>query len=305
MRILVTGSAGFIGSHLTDALVGEGHEVIGIDDLSTGRSDNLRQGSTEWHRADIVKPGSFDWVGDLDVIYHCAASYKDRSDWERDANTNVLGTINVVREAQRTNARLIYFQTSLCYGPNPSSPVPTDAPLDPHGSYAISKTAGEAFIRDSGLDWVSFRLANVYGPRNLSGPVPAFYQRLSQGHPCTVVDSRRDFVYINDLVRVAVAAAARGRGIYHVSSGRDISVEEVYYAVCKAMGIESGPVEIMPRGPDDVATLLLDPLDTYLEFGWAANTPLVTGIHKAVAWYRSHSISEVFTHLAPPVAART
>lgn len=299
MRCLVTGSAGFIGSHLAETLIEDGHEVTGIDNLSTGRPENVPE------EMNFIESDIRAWVprGPWDLIYHCAASYKDRADWERDASTNVLGTINVVREALRWQARLVYFQTSLCYGPNPMSPVPIEAPLDPRSSYAVSKTAGEAYIRDSGLDWVSLRLANVYGPRNLSGPVPAFYQRLAAGQPCTVVDSRRDFVYIDDLVRLAMKALARGRGVYHVSSGRDMSVEEVYHAVVLAMGLPESPVEVTPRGPDDVATLLLDPADTYIEYGWAANTPLVTGIHKAVAYYRAHPPVAVYSHLKMPAAA--
>lgn len=295
MRILLSGAAGFVASNLADQLIEDGHEVVGIDDLSTGRLDNF---AGDFILGDICTdlPDA-----PFDLIYHAAASYKDRSAWERDARTNVLGTIAVVRAAQKANARLIYFQTSLCYGPAPESPVQTDAPLAPRGSYAVSKTAGETYIRDSGLDWVSFRLANVYGPRNVSGPIPIFYQRLVAGKPCTVVDSRRDFVFIDDLVRVAVAAVARGKGIYHVSSGTDKSVEELYYAVATALGMQVEKPEITPRGPDDVATLLLDPVDTLMEYGWAARTPLVTGIKAAVDWYKSHEVKEAFTHLAMKV----
>lgn len=273
-------------------MLGHSHDVVGIDDLSTGRSDNY--------------PGGFivgDIVSDLprgqwDVIYHCAASYRDRGAWEQDARTNVLGTIAVVREALRSNARLIYFQTSLCYGPHPVSPVTIDAPLDPHGSYPVSKTAGEAFIRDSGLDYVSLRLANIYGPRNLSGPIPTFYQRLTEGKPCTVVDSRRDFVFVDDLVWVAVKAAEQGSGAYHVSSGTDYSIGEVYEAVRSALNIDAPQPALVHRGPDDVATLLLDPIETEMEFGWTAQTPLSDGIARAVAWYREHPVTETFTHLA-------
>jgi UDP-glucose 4-epimerase len=235
---------------------------------------------------------------DYDLIFHCAASYKDRAAWENDASTNVDGTINVIRAAQRNKAKLVYFQTSLCYGPAPASPVTLDAPLNPRGSYAVSKTAGETYIRDSGLDFVSLRLANIYGPRNLSGPAPTFYQRISQGLPCTVVDSRRDFVYIDDLVRAALLAADTGKGIYHVASGKDVSIAELYSYVAAAMSYEGEKPVSIPRGPDDVATILLDPSETYEELGWTARTPIVTGVHEAVAWYKEHGVTETFTHLA-------
>lgn len=292
MKVMITGVAGFIGSRLAEALLTHGHEVVGIDNLTTGRRENVPDG-VEFYEGDVRG-----WLPSGDVIYHCAASYKDRDDWERDASVNVGGTINVIREAQKTNARLIYFQTSLCYGPNPESPVQVDAPLSPHGSYAVSKTAGEAYIRDSGLDWVSLRLANMYGPRNLSGPVPTFYKRLREGKTCTIVDSRRDFVYVDDLIWVAVNAIGTGHGAYNVSSGRDISIMEVYGAVADAMGLEVADAEMVPRGPDDVATLLLDPSRTHDDFGWTARTPLSTGIASAVGWYDAHPPVETFTHLA-------
>ena len=102
----------------------------------------------------------------------------------------------------------------------------------------MSKTAGESYIRDSGVEYVSLRLANIYGPRNLSGPAPAFFKRLSAGEPCTVVDSRRDFVFVEDAVDVFAAAATTGKGVYHVASGTDQSVAQVYAAVVKAMGLD-------------------------------------------------------------------
>lgn len=303
MKALVSGAAGFIGSRLSEALLGHGWEVAGIDDLSTGSVDSVPDG-VEFTLGDVRRRTDIP-RGDWDVVYHCAASYRDRGDWERDASTNVLGTINVVREAERSGAKVVYCQTSLCYGPNPysgedirSGPLPTSAPIDPHGSYAVSKTAGERYIMDSGLPFVSLRLANIYGPRNLSGPIPAFYQRLSRGEPCTVVDSRRDFVFVDDMVWVAVRAATRGSGVYHVSSGSDVSIAEVYCAVADAMGVDAPEPVVAPRGPDDVATLLLDPSRTQEEFGWTAQTPLARGVERAVAWYGRHGVRATYTHLA-------
>ena len=293
MKVLITGVAGFIGSRLAEALLAHGHDVSGIDNLSTGVAANVPSG-VRFMLGDIADAPL---TGPWDVIYHCAASYKDRDAWERDARTNVLGTIQVIREAQRVGAKIIYFQTSLCYGPCVGLIRP-GWPLNPQGSYAVSKTAGESYIRDSGVDFVSLRLANMYGPRNLSGPVPTFYKRLSEGRECTIVDSRRDYVYVDDLVWVAVKAATQGHGVYHVSSGGDYSIAELYLSVAAAMGIEIASPTLTPRGPDDVATLLLDPCETTREFGWTAMTPLHEGIRKAVDWYQSHPIRETYTHLA-------
>ena len=115
----------------------------------------------------------------------------------------------MVQAAQRAAVqRLIYFQTALCYGLQPlEQPITLQHPVQPAGnSYAISKTAGEQYIEMSGLDYISFRLANAYGPRNLSGPLPTFYHRLTTNKPCYVMDTRRDFIFVDDLIAVVLMA---------------------------------------------------------------------------------------------------
>lgn len=300
MKVYITGVAGFIGSHVAERMVAAGHEVRGVDNLLTGRADNVPDGVL-WLEDDIVMGD--DWYGgildfDPDVIYHCAASYDDRQKWHRDVRTNVLGTIDVVIAAKEVGARIVYFQTSLCYGLNPGpDPLTVDAPLNPSGSYAVSKTAGERYIADSGVDYVSLRLANVYGPRNLSGPVPAFFKRLNAGEPCTVVDSRRDFLFIDDLLGVAVPAATQGSGVYHVASGGDVSIGDLYAAVEHALDVRED-FHFIPRPPDDAPSILLDPSRTEAEFGWKAETPLTSGVEAAVAWYQANGVDRTFTHLS-------
>jgi UDP-glucose 4-epimerase len=237
-----------------------------------------------------------------DVVAHAAASYKDPENWEEDSATNVLGTANVVKAALRHDVgRLVYFQTALCYGVRPEEqPITLDHPLRPgDSSYAISKTAGEYYIRLSGLDWVSLRLANAYGPRNLSGPLPTFYQRLSSGKPCFVVDTRRDFMYVDDLIDLVVMAVdgAGSGGAYHASSGSDVSIKELFDATVKALGLPATDVEVRPRNRDDAYTILLDPSRTEREFGWRATTPLEDGVAAAVEWYREFGVEQTFTHL--------
>jgi UDP-glucose 4-epimerase len=198
--------------------------------------------------------------------------------------------------------RFVYFQTALCYGLHPQEqPITLSHPIDPSASsYAISKTAGEWYVRLSRLDWISFRLANVYGPRNLSGPLPTFFQRLRDGKPVFVMDTRRDFLYVEDLVVVAMKAIDGGgeSGIYHVSSGSDVSIKELLDSALEAMGIElDGEVEVRPRNPDDAPSILLDPSKTERDFDWAARTPLQEGVAKAIEYYREHGVAETFTHL--------
>ena len=306
MKIGITGGAGFIGSHLAERLLGDGHEVLAVDDFDTGSPVNLDdhpgltlvEGSIV--DADLVLE-SFSSFGP-DVVVHAAASYKDPDAWAKDMLVNGVGTANVVRAAQDAGVeRLVYFQTALCYGVHPiEQPISLDHPIRPDSSYAISKTAGEQVIAMSGLDFVSFRLANAYGPRNLSGPLPTFYQRLTEGRPCFVMDTRRDFIFVHDLLDAVIPAVVdgRGHGVYHASSGSDYPIEDLFRAVLRALGRDPDEeVEVRPRTEDDAATILLDPARIQEDFGWSPSTPLDEGVAAAVAWYGEHGVTQAYTHL--------
>ena len=176
-------------------------------------------------------------------------------------------------------------------------------PVRPDSSYAISKTAGEQYIELGLPNFVSFRLANAYGPRNVSGPLPTFFQRLTSGKPCFVMDTRRDFIYVSDLIDVVMLALeGKGRGKYHVSSGSDFSIKELFDATVKALDIQlDEDVEVRPRSEDDAYTILLDPSRTHEDFdGWKITTPLDEGVAKAIEYYRERGIEETYTHLKVP-----
>ncbi len=305
MKVLITGGGGFIGSHLADRLLAQGHDVLSIDNFETGRRDNLGEHEHLTKIEDsIADPEAvrkaFDFIKP-DVVAHAAASYKDPDAWVEDTRTNALGTVNVVEAAKEAGVeRLVYFQTALCYGTRPiEQPITLQHPIRPDSSYAISKTAGEQYIEMSGIPFVSLRLANVYGPRNLSGPPPTFFSRLSEGKPCFVVDTRRDFVYVDDLLEVVQAALeGTGDGYYHVSSGSDYSIKEMFEAVVEAMGIElEDEVEVRPRPEDDAPSILLDPSRTEKDFSWKAKVALSEGVKNAVEWYRENGVGATYTHL--------
>lgn len=307
MKVLITGGAGFIGSHLADRLLAAGRQVLVIDNFATGRRDNLagHQNLTlvEGTIADkTVVDDAFKRFGP-DVVVHAAASYKDPENWTEDVRTNVLGTANVVKASQAAKVkRFIYFQTALCYGLQPlEQPITLSHPIRSSGSsYAVSKTAGEQYVELSGLQWTSFRLANAYGPRNLSGPLPTFYHRLTEGKACFVMDTRRDFIYVDDLVAVVLKAidGMGSTGAYHISTGSDYAIKELFEATLKALNIKlDRDVEVRPRSADDAFTILLDPSKTRREFQWQAGTPLTEGVARAIAYYRQHGISQTFTHL--------
>lgn len=307
MKILVTGGAGFIGSHLVDQLIARNDEVLVIDNYATGRRDNLSSHPNlkviEGTIADEVLVNNIFKEFEPEIVVHAAASYKDPDNWEEDARTNELGTINVVRAAKRTNVgRLIYFQTALGYGLRPlEQPITLNHPRRPEGSsYAISKTAGEMYIELSGIEYISFRLANAYGPRNLSGPLPTFYHRLTTNKPCFVMDTRRDFIFVDDLVDVVIKAidGMGTKGAYHVSSGSDYSIKELFDGTVKALKIQlEKEVEVRPRNEDDVFTILLDPSKTNHDFSWKITTPLESGIARAIEWYKVYGITQTYTHL--------
>jgi UDP-glucose 4-epimerase len=306
MRVFITGGAGQIGSTVTDLLLDRGDRVLAIDNFATGRRDNLRRHAALTLVEDtIVDTELIDRLfSDFkpEAVVHTAASYKDPEDWKSDVLVNAVGTANLAKACRAHKvSRLIYFQTALCYGTKPlQQPIRLDHPINPvNSSYAISKTAGENYVQLSGVDWVSFRLANVIGPRNVSGPLPIFYARLSKGQKCFVTAARRDFCYAGDLARVVVKAIdGKGHGTYHFSSGRDLAIKELYDAVVQAMKINDYPEpEIKPLGPDDAPTILLDPSRTIDQFGDITFTPLNEIARLSVERWSMQGVVGGHTHL--------
>ncbi len=306
MKVFVTGGSGLVGSTIIDLLLARGDEVVAIDNFATGRRDNLEpHPNLSLVEDSIVGAAVVNRViGDFrpDVVIHTAASYKDPDDWQGDALTNCVGSANVAHACKTHKVgRLIYFQTALCYGTHPrEQPITLDHPIDPvDSSYAISKTAGEHYIQLSGVDWITFRLANVVGPRNVSGPLPIFFDRLAQGKRCFVTAARRDFVFVGDLARTVLKAAdGTGSGTYHFSSGRDVAIKELYDCVVRAMQLNEYPEpEIRPLGPDEAPTILLDPTRTFRDFGEIRFSPLDDIVAKTVAYYREHGAGGGYTHL--------
>lgn len=306
MKVLITGGSGQVGSTVADMLLGRGDHVVSIDNFSTGRRDNLRAHPNLVQIEDTIADGAV--VDRLfaehkpEIVVHTAASYKDPEDWGTDALVNAVGTANIAKAAKTHKVqRLVYFQTALCYGTKPiQQPIRLDHPINPvNSSYAISKTAGEHYVQFSGVDWVTFRLANVIGERNVSGPLPIFYGRLSRGQRCFVTPARRDFCYAGDLARVVVQAAdGRGAGTYHFSSGKDVAIKELYDAVVEAMKLNAYPEpEIKPLGPDDAASILLDPSRTFEDFSDVTFTSLAEIARRAVERWSSEGVVGGYTHL--------
>jgi len=271
VRILITGICGFIGSHLAEAYTEAGHDVHGVDNLATGKQANW----PEFFHCDIGDRTDFYGFANLyepELVIHCAASYKDPDKWHRDTDVNVAGAINVAAVAKHHDARIIYFQTVL----------------PPISSYAISKIAGEHYLRLSGQPLTVYRLASVYGPRNLSGPIPTFYKRIKAGKTCSVVaEVTRDFVFVDDLVQRVLLGED---GTVDVRSGRETPIGALVPMIAEAAHLDAR-VTLRPRAADDV---------THYEMSGPPQRGLVMeiGIERTVAWYEEHGVGDTYTHLA-------
>lgn len=315
MKIAITGGCGQVGSHVAEMLLEQGHDVLAIDNFETGRRVHLPDGHDRLTLVEgsIAEKALIDRLFEdykPEIVVHTAASYKDPDNWYADTMTNTVGGANLVKASlEQKVGRFVYFQTALCYGVTPlEQPITLDHPINPaNSSYAITKTTTEQFLEISGLDYVTFRLANVIGPRNVSGPLPIFYERLKAGKPCFVTEARRDFVFVKDLARTVVGAVeGKGQGIYHFSSGKDIAIKELYDAVVKGLKLNDYPEpEIRPLGADDARSILLDPSRTFADFGEVAFTPLGELVQAAVDYYDTYGVTGGYTHLshAKPKAA--
>jgi nucleoside-diphosphate-sugar epimerase len=304
MAILVTGGAGMVGSHVAELLNARGEKVVILDNFETGRKEHLENlkhvtvvnGSIA-DRAlveDMVETHS------LKTFIHTAASYAVSTEWQKQIETNTLGTANVAEFAKKVGGRVVYFQTALCYGENPSiQPVPLDYPRQPvKSSYAISKTAGEFYLEQSGVDFVTFRLANIIGPRNLSGPLPIFYKRLTEGLACRITESRRDFVDVRDLAEAVIQAVdGVGQGAYHFSSGADIEITALFHEICKQLTLEKEPEYEIVKDDSGPKSILLDPSRTQKDFKINTLRTLEETVAGAISYYSKYGVTREVTHM--------
>ena len=247
MRILITGGAGCLGSNLIEHWLPKEREFLVLDNFATGKREVVPEMAglsvREGHIAstDFVNQAFADFRPE--IVIHSAASYKDPADWQEDARSNVLGTIEVVRAAEKYDAkRIVNFQTVLCYGKTERSPIPVDQPVAPFTSYGISKTAGEQYLLQASIPAVSLRLANVTGPRLAIGPIPTFYKRLKAGQKCFCSDTARDFLDMSDFLSMMdlVIAPDAARGVFNVASGEAHYIKEVFDLVARHLNVDAG-----------------------------------------------------------------
>jgi UDP-glucose 4-epimerase len=293
MRAMVTGGAGFIGSHLVDALLAQGDEVHVVDDLSTGSRGNLAP-AAELHELDIRDEALGRLAGELrpEVVFHLAAQADVGTSVERpafDADVNVVGTVHVLEAARASRARVVFTSSGgSIYGECERPAREDDAP-QPLSPYAASKLAGEMYLstwnRLYGTTHVTCRLGNVYGPRQLAalegGVVAVFLDRLRDGVETEIFgDGKqiRDFVYVGDVARALLAAAtAPAGGVFNVGSGVSTSVGDLHRVCTQTAGVEREPRFAAPR-PGDLQRSVIDSSRAERELGWHAETTLAMGI---------------------------
>ena len=307
MRILITGGAGCLGSNLIEHWLPQGHEILVIDNFVTGKREVVpaieRLAVIEGSIADaeLVEKAFANFKPE--VVIHAAAAYKDPDDWIEDATTNVLGSINVSKSSKAHNiARLINFQTALCYGRPNELPIPNTHPTAPFTSYGISKTAGEQFMMLSNVPTVSLRIANVTGPRLAIGPIPTFYKRLKAGQSCFCSDTSRDFLDMSDFLAFMdiVIKKDAPTGLFNISSGEAHSIKEIFDIVSRYLSLPVNDVPITPCGADDVLVVSLDATETLKAFGWKAQIGFEETIRRQLDWYEQYGITDVFSHLKAP-----
>ena len=303
MRTLVTGGAGFIGSNLTDALLARGDEAIIVDDLSTGRRENIEQALANGAtlvEADIRDRAAIEEIASRErpeAIFHLAAQIdvrKSIADPAFDASINVGGTANVLEAARAAEVRRVVFSSTggAIYGEGDGQELPLreDAPLAPEAPYGQSKFAGEGYLslyeRLFGLSSVPLRLGNVYGPRQdplgEAGVVAIFCGRLREGKQPTVFGDgkqTRDYIYVGDVVSAMLAAAeAQTSGPINIGTGIETNVLELVSALGELGGNGDFEPEFAPPRTGEVQRISIDPARAERELGWRAEMGLSEGL---------------------------
>jgi UDP-glucose 4-epimerase len=300
MKALVTGGAGFIGSNLVDALIARGDSVDIVDNLSSGKRENVNE-QARLHVLDIREPLE-DLFAELrpDVCFHLAAQADVRVSVERpdyDADVNVIGTVHVLEAARSTGARVVFSSTGgAIYGEceEPADEASERRPLAPYGT---AKLAGEEYLltyqRLHGMANVALRFGNVFGPRQdphgEAGVVAIFLGRLRDGETCLIFGDgtqERDYVFVGDVVSALMAAAEVEGGIFNVGTGRASSVLELYDLCRKVAGSEL-EARLAPARTGELQRSVLDISKAADELGWRPETSLEEGLRQTWNWIRA------------------
>jgi UDP-glucose 4-epimerase len=302
VKVVVTGGAGFIGSHVTDAFLDRGNEVLVVDDLSSGTRENVPEQAilTEFDIADgdHVQRAFRDFRPDF--VCHLAAQSSvtvSVAEPERDFASNVVGTFNVIRAATELGARTAFASTGgALYGEDAPIPTPETYVPQPLSPYGAAKQAGEAFVatlqRFHGVAHVVLRLGNIYGPRQNphgeAGVVAIFSERLLLGKPPLVYGHgtpTRDYVHVKDIARAFTTLAdTEVAGTFNLGWGREVPVLEILDGLQRAAGTSLDP-QLEPLRPGELTRSAIDSSAAVSAFGWRPEIPLDEGLEETFGWY--------------------
>jgi len=303
MKILVTGGAGFIGSNVVDALVKDGHEVTVLDNLSTGKEENINP-EVKFYNIDLLDMESLELAFrefKPDVVNHHAAQIDVRKSVEDpafDAETNIIGSINLFELSINAGVRRIIFSSTggALYGELEKLPVSEDTPIEPLSPYGVAKYCTENYLnyfkRLYGIERVILRYANVYGPRQdplgEAGVVAIFTGKILKGEKPVIYGDgtqTRDYVFVEDVVKANVLALEGKEGIYNIGTGRETSVNELINVFSKVLGREVEP-EYAPPRKGEVRRISLAGEKAKRELGFVPKYSLEEGLKKTIEWYR-------------------
>ena len=297
MRVVVTGGAGFIGSHVVDALLARGDEVHVLDNLTNGKRENVADGA-RFHEGDIRSDAEPVFAeARPEACFHLAAQADVRVSVERpdyDADVNVLGTLRVLEAARAHGAKVVFSSTGGAIYGECDRPAPEDYPRRPLAPYGASKLAGEEYLqaynRLYGTSHVVLRYGNVYGPRQdphgEAGVVAIFMNCLRAGKTPRIFGDglqTRDYVYAGDVAQVTLAALRSDGGVFNVGTGRETSVVDLLAAIQEVTGTSVEPEFAEPRA-GELQRSVLDVALAERELGWRADHSLTDGLAETWAW---------------------
>ncbi|VVB53024.1 GDP-L-fucose synthase [uncultured archaeon] len=305
MRMLVTGGAGFIGSHIVDRLLMEKHDVAVADNLSSGTRGNVPFG-VEFYEVDLTSPGLTEAITEFkpDVVFHEAAQINVRKSIENpttDAKTNIIGSINLLEACRKNNVKKIIYASSggAVYGEPQKLPVPEDHPIKPLSQYGASKHAVEHYLeiyrQNYDLNYTILRYSNVYGPRqnpNGEAGVIAIFAKafLNGSQPVIFGDGNqtRDFIYAADVAQANLLAAQKKtpEKTFNVGSGTEISINKITDLISKATDAKTKP-KYGPEVPGEVRHTYLDISRAKKELGWQPKKKIEDGIKETVEWIKN------------------
>lgn len=309
MKILLTGGAGFIGSHIADGYIEAGHEVAIVDNLSTGSRENLNPRAA-FYEMDLRDEALLEVFQreKPDVVNHHAAQMSVKISVEDpifDADVNIRGMLSLLECCRKTGVKNVIYSSSggTVYGEPARLPIDETHPLGPISPYGASKLAGEYYLDVYSSSWgmktVIFRYANVYGPRQRphgeAGVVAIFCLDLLAGTAPTIHwdgEQEKDYVYVGDCVRANLAALdAERSGVYNIGSGVGTSVNELFRHISGTMGASDVRPQRGPRRPGDVRRIYLDTTRARDDLGWGPSVPLEEGIRLTAEFFRRNAAS--------------